>query len=72
LKSWIIEKSNPLQYDEGEWNNMIIFLSKNLEIKIVAKATNKEKLTITVFKALRRVDLIINITDVSMTSFYLY
>ncbi len=51
---------------------MIIFLSKNLEIKIVAKATNKEKLTITVFKALRRVDLIINITDVSMTSFYLY
>ena len=32
---------------------MIIFLSKNLEIKIVAKATNKEKLTITVFKALR-------------------
>jgi hypothetical protein len=44
----LLKKSNPLQYSEGEWNNMIDFLSENLEIEIVAKVKNKEKLTVAV------------------------
>ncbi len=39
----MLKKSNPLQYSEGEWDNMINFLSENLEIDIVAKAKDKEK-----------------------------
>ncbi len=45
----LLKKSNPLQYSEGEWNNMIDFLSENLEIEIIAKVKNKEKLTVAVF-----------------------
>ena len=26
----MLKKSNPLQYSEGEWDNMINFLSENL------------------------------------------
>ena len=45
----LLKKSNPLQYSEGEWNNMIDFLSENLEIEIIAKVKNKDKLTVAVF-----------------------
>ena len=45
----LLKKSNPLQYSEGEWNNMIDFPSENLEIEIIAKVKNKDKLTVAVF-----------------------
>lgn len=45
----MLKKSNPLQYSEGEWDNMINFLSENLEIDIVAKAKDKEKPSVDIF-----------------------
>lgn len=45
----MLKKSNPLQYSEGEWDNMINFLSENLEIDIVAKVKDKEKPSVDIF-----------------------